>query len=535
MNIILDMGTTNTRLYLIDDGENIIDSRNEKFGARNSIDLGKEKLYLLLKTSISHMLLSNDLNEKDIEFIMACGMAGSELGLRNIPHINVPIGKNELVNAIEHIELTGITKIPFLFIPGIKVSDSTGRILDVMRGEETEIIGAVSAIKKGKAVIILPGTHCKTALIDSDGRIEGFSTAMTGEMLDVIGNNSILKNSVEYSNTVINEQLVAGAEDCKKNGIMNALFHVRTNSMNDDFDCEHLFSYFLGIVLFPDVDRIAEKYSNETIYIGGRFELRTAYLTLLRHFGCTSVNELENSEFLMQKGALELGIIYNRMKQKKAIKEEIINHKIISIIRNIDRDDYIPAVEALYNGGINFAEITFDATKAKSDCETAEIIKKTSSVFKDKMYIGAGSVVTVEQVLLAAKAGAKYIISPNCDPDVIKATLENGLISIPGCFTASEAVTAKNCGADFIKVFPADSCGPGYIKALAAPLSNIDFLAVGGVNTNNAGEFLNAGVKGLGIGANLVSKKNISEYGYEWITEKAKEFVNAVNGVSTDV
>ena len=63
MNIILDMGTTNTRLYLIDDGENIIDSRNEKFGARNSIDLGKEKLYLLLKTSISHMLLSNDLNE----------------------------------------------------------------------------------------------------------------------------------------------------------------------------------------------------------------------------------------------------------------------------------------------------------------------------------------------------------------------------------------------------------------------------------------------------------------------------------------
>ena len=151
-----------------------------------------------------------------------------------------------------------------------------------------------------------------------------------------------------------------------------------------------------------------------------------------------------------------------------------------------------------------------------------------SKKYKDKMHIGAGTVTTVEEVELAAEAGGEYIISPNADARVISHTKNIGLVSIPGAYTASEIVAAKESGADFIKLFPADSVSFEYVKAIKAPLSDARLLAVGGVNPQNAKSFIENGFCGVGIGSNLYDKKLIKEGKFAELTARARAYVEAL-------
>ena len=141
------------------------------------------------------------------------------------------------------------------------------------------------------------------------------------------------------------------------------------------------------------------------------------------------------------------------------------------------------------------------------------------------MHIGAGTVLTTEEVEATYRAGGEYIISPNVNTTVIKRTRELGMLSMPGAFTPSEAQTAHESGADFVKLFPVDALGPSYVKAIKAPLCHIKMLAVGGVNESNLCAYLRAGASGFGIGSNIVNKKMISEGDFEGITALAKTFL----------
>ena len=211
----------------------------------------------------------------------------------------------------------------------------------------------------------------------------------------------------------------------------------------------------------------------------------------------------------------------------KLIKS-IENEKIIVILRGIASEKLIPLVEAMYSGGIRFLELTYSADGRVSDEKNAENIKMLSEHFKDKMNIGAGTVLNERQVELTKEAGGKFIISPDTNPCVIQRTKELGMVSIPGALTPSEIQVAHRSGADFVKLFPITNLGADYVKAIKAPLSHIRLLAVGGVNENNLSEYLRAGVCGFGIGSNIVSKKLVDENNYEEITELAKKYVSAV-------
>jgi len=211
-----------------------------------------------------------------------------------------------------------------------------------------------------------------------------------------------------------------------------------------------------------------------------------------------------------------------------SIKKDLLREKIIVIVRGVQSDKLIPLAQAVYDGGIRFLEITYSADGKVSDSETASNIKSLVEHFGDKMHIGAGTVLTEEQVLLTKAAGGKFIISPDADIDVIKKTKEMDLISIPGAFTASEIKQAYKAGADFVKLFPITQMGPDYVKALKAPLSHIPLLAVGGVNVSNMPEFLKAGVCGFGIGTNITDKNMISENDFDGITALAKEYVAVI-------
>ena len=146
------------------------------------------------------------------------------------------------------------------------------------------------------------------------------------------------------------------------------------------------------------------------------------------------------------------------------------------------------------------------------------------------MCVGAGTVMTVEQVRQAAEAGAEYMISPNVDEAVIGETKRLGKVSIPGAMTPTEAAFAHKCGADIVKLFPAGLLGAAYIKAVKAPLKHIPVTAVGNVTVENCAEFIRAGAVGVGVGGSLVSATLVDEGKFDEITATARAYVAALRG-----
>ena len=214
---------------------------------------------------------------------------------------------------------------------------------------------------------------------------------------------------------------------------------------------------------------------------------------------------------------------------RERVIEQIEREKIIAIIRGVQKEKLPFVAEALYQGGIRVMEITYTTDKSVADEETAERIANTVALFGDTACIGAGTVTTETQVELTYKAGGKFIISPDTYKPVIRRTRALGLVSIPGAITPSEAMTAVRAGADFVKLFPiAKLGGAPYVKAITAPLSGVKFLAVGGINEKNMSEYLRAGIKGFGVGANIVDMKLVETGDYAGITALAKVHISAL-------
>ena len=218
------------------------------------------------------------------------------------------------------------------------------------------------------------------------------------------------------------------------------------------------------------------------------------------------------------------------------MREEIIRtieeKKLIAIIRGLNTDDAVKTAEALAKGGVTLIEVTFDQKHPEQFPMTAESIREIKASLPG-VFVGAGTVFSTEQVDLAKDAGAEFIISPDTDETVIPYTVKNGLVSIPGAYTATEIKKAHLAGADFVKVFPCVGDAPGYIKALTAPLSHIKLLAVGGVDAHNCADFVKAGAVGVGVGGSLVKKDWIQDGAFDKITDLAKTFTENLKGRET--
>ena len=211
---------------------------------------------------------------------------------------------------------------------------------------------------------------------------------------------------------------------------------------------------------------------------------------------------------------------------REEVIDDILKNKIIVIMRGYTTDELVFAVEAMEKGGVKLVEVTFDQSGKIPNELTASQIKELSERFRGRVRIGAGTVMTPEQVELAYNAGAEYIISPDCYREVIEKTRELGMVSLPGAITPTEAANAHRWGADFVKLFPNSEFKPSYLKALAAPLSHIRFLAVGGVNADNLKEYLAAGAVGIGVATAIASKDLIKKGDAEGITELARKFTS---------
>ena len=210
---------------------------------------------------------------------------------------------------------------------------------------------------------------------------------------------------------------------------------------------------------------------------------------------------------------------------KTQIEQLILERRIVAIIRGFAPETCLKLAEAYANGGIGLVEVTFNQKAPETWKDTAAAIKAIRERFAGEVRVGAGTVLTVDQLKMCEDAGGEYMITPNVNPDLIRRCVADGLVAMPGALTPSEAVAAWDAGASFVKIFPAGSLGPSYVKAVRAPLSHIPFLAVGGVGPDNVADFMKVGCVGAGVGGNLTNKDWIASGAWDKITAVAKSLV----------
>jgi len=196
---------------------------------------------------------------------------------------------------------------------------------------------------------------------------------------------------------------------------------------------------------------------------------------------------------------------------------------LVPVVRASSADDAMRIVDAIREGGVNTIEITMTVPNAIGVME--EVAKK----FGDEVLLGAGTVLDAETARASILAGAEFVVGPCLDEELIRICKRYAKIVIPGAMTPTEILRAWERGADIVKVFPAGNLGgPKYIRAIKAPLPQILLNPTGGVNLENAGEFIKAGASVISVGSALVDKKAVAERRFEILTEKARRFLEEV-------
>ena len=215
--------------------------------------------------------------------------------------------------------------------------------------------------------------------------------------------------------------------------------------------------------------------------------------------------------------------------KQEEIKQLVLDTRIVAIIRGFAPDTCLRLAEAYATGGIRLVEVTFNQKAPETWKDTAAAIRAIRERFGGRVRAGAGTVLTEEQLSMCIDAGGEYMITPNVKPELIRSCVRQGLVAMPGALTPSEAVDAWEAGAAFVKIFPAGSLGPGYVKALRAPLAHIPMLAVGGISADNVADFMRVGCVGAGVGGNLTNKDWIAAGAWDKIAETAKRLVSGAN------
>jgi len=304
--VTIDGGTTNTRINLIE-GKRIVDTLKLSIGARLGAENNSE-YKKSIKKGIDELISRNKIKEAELEAIICSGMITSEGGLINLPHLMAPVGIEELSKALFTTNIPEISDIPFVFIPGIKISGNDLLENDMMRGEETELYGLCDK-PLSNTLYVLPGSHLKLIKTDEKGRITSFSTSLSGEMIEALSKGTILKGSLNLAESSIDEAcLRKGCEYALNYGINSALFKVRILDKALSGSKDEIYSFFLGAILSSDYNNIL-RLSENTVVIGGKAAIKNAFCLLLRDSGKTIISVDDKTvEEAPAKGALK---IYN--------------------------------------------------------------------------------------------------------------------------------------------------------------------------------------------------------------------------------
>lgn len=308
----VDTGTTNTRVILWNRNREMVGMSKAETGVRNTaIDGNNGKLKEAIRCCMEELLEKQGITYSQVGRVIASGMITSNVGLVEIPHVAAPAGPEELAERAEEILIEDVCPIPILFIPGVKNRD--GRIgmdnfesMDIMRGEEVEAAAIMNHFEKGNPyLLVLPGSHTKFVSVDSEGRITGCLTSITGELLSVITNDTLIADAVGHQfvseETYNREMVLAGYRTAASTGIGRACFSARILNMFAEPDKQKIASYVLGAVLQNDLEAVknssALDVSRETtVVVSGKNPLRRALMDLFLEDGFfANVKEFEPS------------------------------------------------------------------------------------------------------------------------------------------------------------------------------------------------------------------------------------------------
>lgn len=205
------------------------------------------------------------------------------------------------------------------------------------------------------------------------------------------------------------------------------------------------------------------------------------------------------------------------------IKATLERVGLIPVLRATSVEMGHALVDAMMAGGVTVVEVTMTVPNAVS------LLRDLKQKYGSSLLLGSGTVTDAAQAEATIEAGAEFVVSPSLHFDVIARTKELGKISIPGALTPSEVITAWRAGADFVKIFPCSAMGgASYLKSLLAPFPDLKLIPTGGVTLQTAADFLKAGARALGVGADLVNAKAIAEGKPELITNTARGYLEII-------
>ncbi|GAA0615159.1 bifunctional 4-hydroxy-2-oxoglutarate aldolase/2-dehydro-3-deoxy-phosphogluconate aldolase [Virgibacillus siamensis] len=200
--------------------------------------------------------------------------------------------------------------------------------------------------------------------------------------------------------------------------------------------------------------------------------------------------------------------------------EMILEQKIVAVIRHADKQSIVPILEALAAGGVKIAEITAETPNAEGVIETAV------NHMGNEVCIGAGTVLDPETAQKTLAAGAKFVVSPALNIDILAFTNRYNVLNIPGVMTPTEILTAYEHGAKMVKIFPANTFGPDYIKNILGPLPHVQAMVTGGITIENMNDYFAEGAAAAGLGSSLVNAKKLQiNEDYQQLTANAKNVV----------
>ena len=208
-------------------------------------------------------------------------------------------------------------------------------------------------------------------------------------------------------------------------------------------------------------------------------------------------------------------------------KEEVLRRirevGVVPVVRARSAEEAVRVVEAIKAGGVAILEITMTVPRA------VDVIAELAARYGDEATVGAGTVLDPETARACIMAGAQFVVSPALNVQTIELCRRYGVAVLPGALTPTEVVAAWQAGADMVKVFPAGALGgASYLKALKAPLPQVELVPTGGVSLKTGADFIRAGASALGVGADLVDLKALNEGQAGQITERARQYVELV-------
>lgn len=263
--ILIDSGTTNTRIRLVDEqSKTVVDALKIEVGVKNAaMDKSSQGLKDAIEQGLKEVLDKNSLGASDVGHIIASGMITSNLGLKEVPHIVAPAEISDFSQGMEKDEIYGI---PCYFIPGMKNKDIDGsgtleeiREMDIMRGEEVEVFGLLEQMDvSGEGVIVLPGSHTKFVRVNKDREMVSCFSTLGGELVQAVQSNTILSSSLEDGliDTLETDHLENGYFKAKEEGLTRSLFGVRLLDMYTDTSGNQRANYLLGAIYHEDVQAL---------------------------------------------------------------------------------------------------------------------------------------------------------------------------------------------------------------------------------------------------------------------------------------